>query len=160
MGIAHAPRTFSHKISIERNNRTSLIKAVTWLEWFPKRLASTSVGIGAPNGIVLNPTRIRQGSQQLVELSSHGWRSDGWGEDAQSLPLQGSLDLHHRCKGVQEEIPGADRTGAQHGLWASRIIDLEDLSLSKEVRGPHTSRMVGVAFNLNRASIVALHRHT
>jgi hypothetical protein len=157
-GVLHAEGVLGgEEVGVERDDDVGLREVVHRLHVFAERQFRAGARVVTRRRFPLHPARLGVLRQNLLDLGGQRRRVDRLGEDAETGAPGGDLRRERALHRGDEGAPRANLAELGDGVRAIGVVEREHRGLRVEVGGALAGGVVGVAFDLGRAPVVALH---
>ena len=157
-GISQAGGMAEKKVAIQGDDHPGGLEVVARLQ--ERAAIAAELDVVPVAGLVLVPFGPRILGQKLLDLRGLSGGGDRLRQQAQARPAFGRLFGQGRYQIGQKLLPTARLAGAQDGLGAIGIVQLEHGRLLKNARRAQAHRVVRVAFDFCRPALVTFHQET
>ena len=154
---AQARRVRGDEVGLEAQDDVGLVEAVLRLDRLAEGEDRARARVVAAGRLPAHPLRLREAGEGARHLRGESGRGDAAGEEAQARAPSGLLLVERLPQGGPEVAPGPVLPHVEDGLRPVRVVEAQHVGLAEDVRRAQARRVVGVALDLGRPPLVALH---
>ncbi len=144
-----------HEVGLEAQDDVGALEPVLGLDRLAEGQLRARADVVAVGGLPAHPPGLGELGAECLQLRGEGGRGRAPGQEPHAGPAL--LLVEDLAQGLAEGAPGAVLPLIEHGLRAIGIVEAEDVRLAEHVGRPEALRVVGVALDLRRPPLVALH---
>jgi hypothetical protein len=144
------------EVGIERDHDIGAGEIVERLHILPGGHPQSRPGVvGGRHGFPLDPPRPRVRGEHLLDLGRQGRRGDRFGQDPQARALGDRLRGQPRAHRRDEGTPRSNLAQLHHRSRAIGVVQRQHRGLRIQIGRAEAAGVIGIAFDLRRAPLVA-----